>query len=470
MYIEAKDGRTPANTIKVFGWILSIEEIASANEAVRIVWTPDYWRTYSGSAVFGKGIITRCNNATYKRPYAKSPRRWKISRIEKFANTNPWCCVVYNKTTGTSPVITTIERICWQLGVDEDYGGYTYHGLTITEVMQGRVDEAFGIAPTTITGIFITPFQPHAGQIHRDSPGSMGRVWYWSGYGSATSINTETPGTELITDDMHEAVVVDPYGCIVGRVPYGCKINKMTYYSDIGTNDLKTMACLDDMNDATAGNQAGALGRVISIPALTAPVNSNAYSEYAFSGQREYDMKYAELQRNEERLKGYINSGTNLLGGAIAGGMAGGPAGAVAGVVAGTVMTIAGNEINYDIQGKLNDKYQKMTDDLYANQSPNLLVSGGGMAYTNMIGQWAWIQLEADSVSMAEYTADVTNNGYETQIPVGNPNSFISAGGPLQIDNLMITGPIPPEAKTYIKNILSNGVRIVENNPTGVVP
>jgi hypothetical protein len=34
----------------------------------------------------------------------------------------------------------------------------------------------------------------------------------------------------------------------------------------------------------------------------------------------------------------------------------------------------------------------------------------------------------------------------------------------------MLTGPLPPQAKTYIKNILANGVRIVENNPTGTDP
>ena len=180
--------------------------------------------------------------------------------------------------------------------------------------------------------------------------------------------------------------------------------------------------------------------------------------------------KNAELQRNETRLKGYINSGESMIGAGVAGSLAGGPLGLVGGLVAGTGLTIASNELNYNIQGKLNDKYQKMTDDLYSNQTSNLLISGGGMGFTNMLNQWYWVQLTADDTSKAEYTADVTINGYETNIPVGNPNSFLTAGGPLQIQNLVITGAIPPEAKTYIKNILSNGVRIVENNPAGVQP
>ena len=74
LYMEIEDGVTPTpNTMKIFGWIVSVEEIASANEAVRITWTPDYWRTYADDAVFGKGVITRCNNSTYKRPFQTQP-------------------------------------------------------------------------------------------------------------------------------------------------------------------------------------------------------------------------------------------------------------------------------------------------------------------------------------------------------------------------------------------------------------
>ena len=71
---------------------------------------------------------------------------------------------------------------------------------------------------------------------------------------------------------------------------------------------------------------------------------------------------------------------------------------------------------------------------------------------------------------MAEYTAKVTNDGYTVDIPVGSASAFVTAGGPLQVQNMMISGTIPPQAKTYIKNIMANGIRIVENNPSGTDP
>ena len=39
--------------------------------------------------------------------------------------------------------------------------------------------------------------------------------------------------------------------------------------------------------------------------------------------------------------------------------------------------------------------------------------------------------------------------------------ALISAGGPLAIENLVVRGPIPAEAKQYIKARFANGVRII---------
>ena len=78
LYMEISDGQQTPNTMSVFGWILSVEETASSSEAVVIRWTPDYWRTYSDDAVFGKGTVTRCANDTYKRPFLTQPRKWVV--------------------------------------------------------------------------------------------------------------------------------------------------------------------------------------------------------------------------------------------------------------------------------------------------------------------------------------------------------------------------------------------------------
>ena len=129
LYMEAQDGRTPANTIKVFGWILSVDEIASGSEAVRITWTPDYWRTYSDLAVFGKGTITRCNNGTYKRPSGVQPRRWKVNKKEKiinFVSDDKYVVIIFSQTT-QNPDITYIRYGAWKVGSTITSGGQTYN-------------------------------------------------------------------------------------------------------------------------------------------------------------------------------------------------------------------------------------------------------------------------------------------------------------------------------------------------------
>ena len=473
LYIEATDG---AGSVSLFGWITSIEQRSTAAEGVTIRWDVDWWRSYSGSITWGSGVVTRCNDSTYKRPYPTHPRKWKVSRMVPFAQSGGtpskmWCCVVFNQSSGGT---TTVNHYCWQMGATMTDGGIDYTGLTIQQVMQGIVDEAFTAitSPSSITGIFITPFQPHAGTIHYVNVAGIGNIWYWEGYGSSTATGTWTSGTEFFTDDMNEAVIVDPYGAIVGRIPYGVKVDSYKIYSDIGTSDLRTMLCLGDANDSTDAEKAGPLGRVISLSPLTAPVNSNAWSDYNYSGQRDYDKRNAELQRNETRVKSYLGGGESMIGGAAAGGLAtkGSPAGATAGLVASTGLTFLSTEINYAMQGGLDDEYQKAKDKLYQNQASNLLISGGGMGFTNMLNQWYWVQLTADDVSAAEYSNDVTLNGYETDVPTSSVSSFITGGGPLQIINVNLTGNAPPQAKQFIKNKLQSGVYIVENNPSGVAP
>ena len=71
LYIEATDGN---GSVKLFGWIDNVTQIATSAEAVRIEWSVDWWRSFSGSVTFGSGLITRCNNNTYRRPMTNSPR------------------------------------------------------------------------------------------------------------------------------------------------------------------------------------------------------------------------------------------------------------------------------------------------------------------------------------------------------------------------------------------------------------
>ena len=72
-------------------------------------------------------------------------------------------------------------------------------------------------------------------------------------------------------------------------------------------------------------------------------------------------------------------------------------------------------------------------------------------------------------MSKLEIDNFIAINGYDTEIPTANAGAFLD-GGPVQIRDLQIIGPVPPAAKTAIKNKLEAGVYIIENNSGGANP
>ena len=464
LYIEASDG---AGSVSMFGWITSIEQRSTSAEGVTIRWDADWWRTYSGSATFGKGTITRCSNSTYKRPSAVQPRLWEVDKYESVTNsTKKYILVVYSETVGA---ITYIRYASWEVDSTITSGGNTYYTVSLEQLYSGILDECLHISPTTITGVFILDSQPFTfTATGLKTYGSY--AWYISEQNSSMITRWVTLTNTYTTDDTHKAVVVDPYGTIVWELPWGMSINKCNITYDMGTSSASMILSMTRTTTALVELVPGAIGLLATVPLINVPVNSNAWSDYTFTYAREYDKQNREIARNQQVVSGIAGTGTSIIGGAVAGTMAAPGIGTVAGAVGGAASSLAGTGIDYVASGYFNDWLQDETDKLHSNQSANMLLPAGGSAWRNFEGGWKIVQLTADTVSAAEYSAFVSNNGYKTEIAVGNPNSFITAGGPLQIINLTITGNIPPQAKQYIKDKFETGVRIVENNPSGTAP
>ena len=469
LYIEATDG---AGSVSLFGWITSIDQRSTAAEGVTIRWDVDWWRSYSGSITWGSGIVTRCNDSTYKRPYPTHPRRWKIGKIVPLTSENLWACVVFNSTSGTPP-ITKINYITWQFGKSLEYNGNTYDAISLDQLMTGVLDEALGISPSAITGVFIMPFNPKSGNYHYVTT-SIGKIWYIEGLGDTIYYNQLlATADQITTDDMNMGVIVDPYGSIIANVPYGVTVEGYNLYMDVGTNDAKCYLSIFKPGDVTPvlnSRYKGPIGEVLPLTSIKAPVNSNAYSEYVYSGQRDYDILTAQMQRDENRIKGWAGVGANSASGAMGGAIAGKGVGAGIGAIGGAILGGLNTEIDYQLQTGFDDWYQNAKDALYANQTSNILIGAGGEAFTSLYYQWSFVQLTADDTSLAEYTNDIALNGYETNVSTSSVSSYIAGGGPLQIINLNLTGNAPPQAKQFIKNKLQSGVYIVENNPSGVAP
>ena len=487
LYIEAEDGQTVPNIVKVFGWITRITEVATSNANVRIEWTPDYWRTYSSDAVFGKGTITRCANDTYKRPYMTEPRKWikKSELADPFNSTaGIYFVMMVSEKTGTD-----ITGFCYYWAEVDGPSDPDAHTRTFTssEIYSGTIDEYIHdpnnnpIVPSSIIGAWIVPglfFTSAVGPfedyqtLSTTVPGFPNNwtVTYRRSTrvkSNAVETNRNVPGlTAYGSDDLKRCVAVDPYGQVSSMLPWGFAFtsNYVDMTIDISADGITMYYC----DHAIGLEKAIEEGNYLMFNGLPVPVNSNAWSEYAYTYQRSYDKRMREIQRNQKAVEKGTSISSNLVGGSISYLLGGKEFGA--GMLGHAIGSAVELGINYYTDAYFNDELQRESDKLASNQASNMLLPGGGLAWKNIAGLWKIVQLEGDSVSVAEYGSHITNDGYTVEIPVGNPDAFVLAGGPLQIQNLMVTGAVPPEAKTYIKNILSNGVRIVENNPSGVEP
>lgn len=485
MYIEVTDSSTPTpNTMQMFGWVIEVSEVASAAESCAIRWTPDWWRTCSGDAVFGKGTVTRCDDATYKRPFMTQPRKWvKASEIANPMQLGTYLYFIIMVSESDSNGVTGFAYYHGMVDgpVDSDNHKRTF---TTSEIYSGRLDEYIHdpnndpIKPSSIIGAWIIPdvsLFPLFNDFQILST-TIGVPAYTIEYSRSKSLKQNAVVTNKYvsglrgygSDDMKKCIAVNPYGTVTSVIPWGFSFS--SDYVDITMDVSPEGVTIYYCDHAVGFARAVEEGNYLTFTGMSIPINTNAWSEYAYTYQRSYDKRMAEIQRNQQAVSGYAGTGQSMIGGAIAGATKGSVAGAAVGAMAGGISSILGTTIGYFTQGYFNDEIQAENDKLSSNQTSNLMIGGGGIAWKELVNGWKIIQLEADAVSMAEYTAKITNDGYTVDIPVGSPSAFITAGGPLQVQNVMISGAIPPQAKTYIKNIMANGIRIVENNPTGTDP
>ncbi len=506
LYIEASDG---AGSISLFGWIDSITQRSTSYEGVTVSWSVDWWRSYSGNVTFGAGIIRRCANETYKRPRTLSPRRRVATSPVKLYGSRPateprtmWAVVMLSTTIstldGNNNVVSTwseIETIAWPTTNIQKVGPNNKTGMGLNSCYKGLIDEMLTQwmtdRSTTTTKYNFEIISAYATPIKPDD-GISWNATYWTGsfgvqvieagnyaffsniansHNWINSYYSYTPGSPITADDSNQYVITDFDGNIAVTIPWGTTIARINTYNDIGVAGgyLKIALC-STSNDTLIGIDKGTEGRIVTIPLPTIPITSNYWSDYILSGQRDFNYANRQLSREEEAWKSGVNetksaidkaAGLDLIGAAI-----------------GAVTGFSSIGANLMINEEYADKFNKLDDMAASRQKNNIQVNG-------MSSFWQWMNLDnpnigiagpylinmtMDSVSAAEYIGEITIMGYETQIPVANATAFITAGGPIQIEQLVLTGNAPPEAKQAIKTLLENGIRITEKNPSGVVP
>ena len=513
LYIEATDG---AGSVSLFGWITSIDQRSTAAEGITIRWDVDWWRSYSGSITWGSGIVTRCNDATYKRPYRTRPRYLTCSdsdmiNLAPAYDTNKYHRTVIITTTVTENGSSQIKQFFYSLELPmalvNDLSTVK-GGLSMAATYRGFIDEALTAMgyDFEIISVFISPIGPETS--YQDIAGyGMTAIYNNINYsftstvsvtidGTATNVtflteksgpplirkNITVSGTGITPDDTQSFYVIDFNGNKVGEIPYGITIKTAYLTLDVGGNGGYLICTfpnsangyLDHQHHVYAANPA--MGCSFSIPLPSVPVTTNYWSSYVISGQRDYDVTNARIANDQKAVGGIESTIQSGISGGVVGASAG-PLGAVGGVLGGLLAGGITTGVNYALGENFNDQLQDARDRLYSNQTNSLQLSGDSPYWSRKVsgnisryeGPYLAI-MHSDSTSAAEYSNDVTLNGYETNISTSSVSSYIAGGGPLRIINLNVRGNTPPQAKQYIKDKLSAGVYIVENNPSGVVP
>lgn len=516
LYIEASDS---VGSVKLFGWIDSVDRIATSAEAVRINWTVDWWRSFSGDASFGSGIVRKCSDSSYKRPYKIQPRYWTISESEIYPTVKPsnydqtrWKCTIVITAVVTTNQTSEIR----QFFCPEDDAFYLSDdpnnvkvGMSMYYAYRGYIDEALSTMgyDAEIISVYVVPFRSgtpnnqdqyeYNYNLYQFTPtaaltidGMSKNITFLTPIKNGTMRMTSTytiSNDGVMSDDECTYCVVDFDGNKLSELPYGILFKNVYAETDIGTSGGYLI--LNFINAATSYasytkrlmDLNAIVGFRVTVPLPSIPITSNYWSSYIISGQRDYDVRSAEIGRHSKAVSGFLGADQQAISGAVGGALAGGGVAAAGGAVVGYLTSIRSTAWGLFADYYFDDKLQEAKDKLYSNQTNTLQLTGDSIrwwdrvyenldnAYKGCRGPYL-VKVNKDSVSVTEMNNDISLNGYDTEIPVSDVTSFITAGGPLRIEQLVIGGQIPPQSKQTIKIMLENGIRIQENNPGGTAP
>lgn len=329
------------------------------------------------------------------------------------------------------------------------------------------------------------------------------------------TVNTQ----ELKTDDIHTTMITDFMGNTIGAIPWGFTIDTWKYRVVMDANqgyiDLRGFPKYTEYGvtvTETRGTMTPILGTDYTIPLIPMEITDNTLGSYNWSGQRAADrqaiqnqalmgimtgiagmpgdvasgylfanagghqrMQYQDIRNKGDALRawndmvgnnrwdgfgaignptraeysnatkqlGYMNAATGAMMKA---------SGAMSAIGLGA--TAVTSLISMGMQDSANVK-------AHAAQTNNLALLGTGFDPFNYGQPITAVTMIPDAYSRNQREQDLAINGAKVSEPRQDITSLIDTGGPLQILNPVVKGPIPTPAKEYIKQRLESGVRII---------
>ena len=504
------------NVPKVFyGWVKDVTLTSDGDlPLTTISWHIDEWRTWKADVTFGSGHVKRRPFVDIDTtPIQNYPYNYlKLDdtdiyikdicpRYIRYSGNPPrqdaflwWIIFAFNYTDpnndktsirkGAIPVwvdfeLTSLNLINNNSQLKFKIGNNEAFGLSISEVLAGGLDEFLGISPNTIIGVWLSPylFPPsvmsgdgdiqdpliisgnYSASVVLQSPYPRGYIDIsnFMCYPSKIDFNEVNPdhlpiihNGSLQSTETERYIVTDFDGSKALDLPYGMTFTSWEVNMII---EADTAAIAVSFKDGFEGRTEGT---VVTFPLPALPVNTNAMSEYVYSGQRDYDRESRTIESNASAWK---SSATGAGSGAMMGAF--GPAGLAIGAAGGA----AGGLISYGVEMLYqNDEEQRITDRLKARQSASLLL--GSNAITALIrGRGPQLKrLTPDAYSLTQIANTRAQFGVSVDELMSSTDSLIRTSSPTgyyNIQNLIVSGDIPVSAKRWIRNKFASGVRLI---------
>ena len=505
----------------IYGWVDNVLMISDSPTPVTAIdWHIDYWRTYLSSAKFGYGLVQKRPRGDADPPQ-NVPYRYRTAEVVSHIFTSKvlWGFLVIadessdKKTVDCKILFAPIFPAAGNLSTgclfktNDSTKPYSAPGLD--DWMSGSIAEKMGISASAVKAAFISWFAPYA-YTGTGTPASEGveadpviignlSTYLITVFGSVDDgprmMYTKSKNFEeqsfvvdsLTTSDDVEYIVVNNDGSPVGSLPWGMTVKQLK-----GRIVVSSSSCFVQFR--ADGDVSNAEGLEFTVSQPSVDIVSNSWSDYLISGQRDYDLSQRKLAA-QQALVGAVTGGmssafqTGVFGGIGSGGVSPqqtqqlqkmmmkqyrGDKGAsqIASIVGGggsaalrsgagmLGVGLASAAVDYAATSYFNGRLQSAEDSLKAKQIDSIQLPGDGW-------DWLWhgpsisiVALRPDVYSLNRFNQDVFLNGVKVSEPISDCTSLVRTGGPLQIQQVIVTGDIPVQAKMYIANRLSDGLRV----------
>lgn len=501
-----------------YAWVDDVRLLSDSENApmVNVLYHIDPWRTWNSKISFGSGFVIRKPSTdndlwqNYAHRFVNKVNDISLLSGNRHYDTLWWVIVACtlkkdgNKTTDltwiTFPLkYKDISVNEWTYYIDE--GAFA---PTFGEVIMCELDEHLYLSSEQISGAWLCPMCPVPesminGSGTQNNPIKVdGDVWSYDyrkdseGKIQGSNMIATFPKSVRMGEMAHEFLrefeveinktstetnplyITGPLGEVIGAVPFGKTLGK-------GKVSLVFSGLAAYIRIAFGPHTEGLVFDYV-LPSID--MNSNSWSDYVYSGQRDYDINTRNIQSKSQLINtamgtvgmsalmgGLANAGTAGGIGSVfeqgvmkgltkaAPALMGGPAGAIAGALAvgssliGPLMDIT----------TYNAQFQEQEDKLHANQFNNVVMSGDYLyvyKHSDCDIHVTETQLDDDAINFIE--ANKAVQGVKFGQNMEDCNALIEGGGPMQISNLIVKGDIPVLARKSIQAKFAKGVRIIE--------